>query len=275
MPDSLIDQAKQGDSGAFSRLVEAEFPKLRRITRRLVGHPEDSEDILQEALAKAWSNMSNFEGRCSFATWVTSIVTRTAIDHLRRQKRWRTEAQVAYANSCAHSDELSNEVVGAITDPEFAYEVREHISYCFTCVGRSLPVDEQAALVLRDVMDLSAREASTVLGISDAVLRHRLSAARRAMEDKYDGLCALVSKQGICHQCAGLKMASGESADPADFPDVSALAARMAIVRKAEPGSMAGLHAVFWRRTKDIEEAGKGSTEPLSGCGEKEDAPET
>ncbi|MBG6173136.1 RNA polymerase sigma-70 factor (ECF subfamily) [Labrenzia sp. EL_208] len=275
MPDSLIDQAKQGDSGAFSRLVEAEFPKLRRITRRLVGHPEDSEDILQEALAKAWSNMSNFEERSSFATWVTSIVTRTAIDHLRRQKRWRTEAQVAYANSCAQSDELSNEVVGAITDPEFAYEVREHISYCFTCVGRSLPVDEQAALVLRDVMDLSAREASTVLGISDAVLRHRLSAARRAMEDKYDGLCALVSKQGICHQCAGLKMASGEPADPADFPDVSRLAARMAVVRKAEPGSMAGLHAVFWRRTKDIEESGKGSTEPLSGCGEIEDAPET
>ncbi|WP_051645434.1 RNA polymerase sigma factor [Labrenzia sp. DG1229] len=275
MPDSLIDQAKQGDSGAFSSLVEAELPKLRRITRRMVGHPEDSEDILQEALAKAWSSMSSFEGRSSFATWVTSIVTRTAIDHLRRQKRWRAEAQVAYANSCAQSDELSGEVVGAIADPEFAYEVREHISYCFTCVGRSLPVDEQAALVLRDVMDLSAREASTVLGISDAVLRHRLSAARRAMEDKYDGLCALVSKQGICHQCAGLKMASGGSADTGDFPDVSDLAARMAIARKAEPGSMAGLHAVFWRRTKDIEETGKGSAEPLSGCGEIEDAPET
>ncbi|WP_305986221.1 RNA polymerase sigma factor [Roseibium sp. MMSF_3544] len=275
MPDDLIAKAKQGDRNAFSSLVAQDLPKLRRIVRRMIGHPEDSEDILQEGLAKAWTGMAAFEERSSFSTWVTSIITRTAVDYLRKQKRWRTEAQVAYANLCAQSDELSGEVVGAISDPEFAYEVQEHIAYCFTCVGRSLPVDEQAALVLRDVMDLSAREASTVLGVSDSVLRHRLSAARRAMQDKYEGLCALVSKQGICHQCAGLKMAAGESADTDAFPDVSDFADRMAVVRKAAPGSMAGLHDVFWRRTKQIEETGEGSTEPISGCGETEDAIET
>ena len=275
MHDHLIALARQGDSDAFSKLVDKDLPKLRRITRRLIGHPEDCEDVLQDGLAKAWSNFSGFEERSSFSTWVTSIVTRSAIDHLRRQKRWRTEAQVAYANLCAQSEELSGEVASAFSDPEFAYEVREHIAYCFTCVGRSLPVDEQAVLVLRDVMDLSAREASTVLGISDAVLRHRLSAARRAMQDKYEGLCALVGKSGICHQCAGLKMAAGGTPDTGAFPDVSDLANRIAVVRNAEPGSMAGLHAVFWRRTCEIEKTGDGSTEPLSGCGETEDEIQT
>ena len=134
--------------------------------------------------------------------------------------------------------------------------------------GRSLPPDEQAALVLRDVLDLSAREAAEVLGISDSVLRHRLSAARRAMEENYDGLCALVSKQGICHQCRGLQAIAPEDRRGGPFPDMETLADRMAVVRGAGPGAMAGMHAVFWRRTREIEEAGIGETVPLSGCGE-------
>lgn len=271
MPEDLIARAKDGDRAAFSTLLEKDLPNLRRFLRRMVGHPEDCEDILQEALAKAWTGIASFEERARFSTWLTSIVARTAIDYLRAQKRWRTEAQVAYANLCAGSETLSGEVMAAVAEPDFAYEVREHIAYCFACVGRSLPPDEQAALVLRDVMDLSAREAATVLGISDSVLRHRLSAARSAMRDKYDGLCALVGKQGICHQCAGLKMAAGGNGDISAFPDISDYAERMAVARTAEPGSMQGLHEVFWRRTKEIEETSAGSTQPLSGCGEEED----
>lgn len=273
MPEQLLSRAKAGDRKAFDQLVLAELPKLRRIVRHMIGHPEDSEDVLQEALLKAWSGLSGFEERAAFSTWVATIVSRAAIDHLRRQKRWRVEAQVAYANLCAQSEELSGEVMAAASDPEFAFEVREHVAYCFACVGRSLPPDEQAALVIRDVLDLSAREASDVLGISDSVLRHRLAAARTAMQERYEGLCALVSKTGICHQCAGLRMLAPEGRQGGSFPDVADLAERMAIVRNAAPGSMAGLHAVFWRRTKDAEETGAGSTKPDSGCGEDADVP--
>ncbi|WP_299730659.1 RNA polymerase sigma factor [uncultured Tateyamaria sp.] len=271
MPDTLVQQAQNGDKSAFDRLVGADLPKLRRIATRMIGHPEDAEDVLQDALLKAWNGIGGFGGRAAFSTWVASIVANAATDHLRTQKRWRTEAQVAYANLCAGSEELSGEVVAAASSPEYAYEVREHIAYCFACVGRSLPVDEQAALVMRDVMDLSAREASTVLGISDSVLRHRLAAARTAMQDKFDGLCALVSKRGICHQCAGLKMLAPPEKRGGPFPDVADMADRMAVVRNAEPGSMAGLHTVFWRGTKEAEETGAGSTEPDSGCGEDDD----
>ncbi len=267
MRDDLIDRARGGDKAAFERLVAKDLPKLRRITRRMIGHPEDAEDVLQEALVKSWKGIGTFDGRAAFSTWLTAIVANAATDHLRARKRWRTEAQVAYANLCAGSDDLSAEVVSAASSTEFAYEVREHIAYCFACVGRSLPADEQAALVLRDVMDLSAREAATVLGISDSVLRHRLAAARTAMQDRFDGLCALVGKQGICHQCAGLRMLAPSGKQGGAFPDVAELADRMAVVRSAEPGSMAGLHAVFWRRTKEAEEAGSGSVSPESGCG--------
>lgn len=85
-------------------------------------------------------------------------------------------------------------------DPGFAFDVREHIAFCFTCVGRSLPPEQQAAIVLREVFEYSNREAARIAGVTESVLRHHLSAGRKSMKETYDGLCALVGKQGMCRQ---------------------------------------------------------------------------
>lgn len=252
----------------FDAQLKQAWPRARAVVARLVGHPEDTDDILQAASVKAWQGLPDFRGDAAFATWFTAIAARAALDHLRAAKRWRREAQVAYANLCAESDDLSGEVMSAFTDPEFAFEVREHIAYCFACVGRSLPPDEQAALVLRDVLDMSTREAANVLGLTESVLRHRLTTARQAMTAQFDGLCALINKTGICHQCAGLSTIANRDTP---LPDVADLADRMAIVRDvaADPKACRSkaLHDVFWRRTKEIEDQGLGTTEPTSDCG--------
>lgn len=263
----LVLRAQEGDANAFHKLVDPVKPKIRNIVRKMVGHPEDSDDILQDALLKAWQGIGEFRERSNFATWLTSIATRTAIDFLRSQKRWRPEAQVAYANLCSQSEEMSGEVIAQFGAPDFAYEVREHISYCFTCVGRSLPPDELAVLVLRDVVDMSAREAATALGVSDSVLRHRLAAARNSMQDRYDGLCSLVSKKGVCYQCKGLQMIAPEDRKGGPIPDLDDFIDRCAVVRNCKSTSMEQLHNVFWRNTKKVEEEGLGSTEPQSDCG--------
>jgi len=267
--EDLVARAQAGDRRAFDRLAAEALPQVRGVVRRMIGHPEDSDDVVQEALAKAWQSIGSFRGEAKFATWLTSIAARLAVDLLRRQKRWRAEAQIAYANLCYTDPEYQGEVIGAVSAPDYAFEVRQHIAYCFACVGRSLPPDEQAALVLGDVVDMSGREAAKVLGVSESVFRHRLSAARAQMRDRYEGLCALVSKTGICHQCKGLQQIAPEAKRGGPFPDVADFAERAAVVRDADfgTGSMARFHDVFWRRTKEIEESGAGSTEPLSTCG--------
>jgi len=271
----LIRRAAAGDHQAFERLVEPLRPQVRAVIKRMVGHPEDTEDIVQDSLLKAWNGLADFKQGSSFSTWLIAIAARTAIDFLRRQKRWRGEAQVAYANLCAGSEDLSDEVVSQYASPDFSYEVREHVSYCFSCVGRSLPPDEIAVLVLRDIAALSAREASNALGLSESVMRHRLATARASMQEQYEGLCALVSKTGICHQCKGLQMIAPEDKKGGPFPDVQSFAERCAVVRNCQSTSMEALHNVFWRRTKEIEEKGLGSTQADSLCGRDDDEAET
>ena len=140
---------------AFASLVEAHQTRVRGVVRRLVGHPEEVEELYQEALLKAWRAVDRFRGGSAFGTWLVQIASRTALDHLRRRRRWRTEAQPLLAQACREDQRLAADVVATFTEPGFAFDAREHVAFCFTCVARTLPPEQQVAVVLRDVVGLS------------------------------------------------------------------------------------------------------------------------
>jgi RNA polymerase sigma-70 factor (ECF subfamily) len=144
--------------------------------------------------------------------------------------------------------------------PDLRYEVAEHVAYCFSCIGRALDPEECAAVLLTEVFELPNSEAARALGLSESTFRHRLSSGRKQMMTAFDGLCALVSKRGACHQCATLRdiypserrghevPALGDVDDPAEDPEAR-FKRRLAIVRSADvtDGSTAGVHAVMLR----------------------------
>jgi RNA polymerase sigma-70 factor, ECF subfamily len=268
----MEDRALAGDRDAFDVLARAAMTRLRSVVRRMIGHPQDTDDIVQEALLRAWNGRDGFRRESSFSTWLCAIGARAAVDHLRQRKRWRARAQVAYANACADSMDLQMEVGAAYSTPDFVYEAKEHIAYCFTCVGRSLPPEEQGALVLREVMGLSAREGGDALGLSESSFRHALSRARGSMEETYEGLCSLVNKNGVCYQCKGLREAAPPDAQGGPIPAMDAFDDRLAIARSADVdhGVSQALHDLFWRRTSEIEDEGIITDQPESGCGEDE-----
>lgn len=256
------------DRAEFGRLASEGTPQLRATIRRLVGHPDTVDDLVQQSLLQAWEQVETFRGDSGFATWLCTIGSRLAIDYLRRQQRWRERAQVAYANECLQREELAMEIGQVYASPSFSYDVNEHIAYCFACVGRSLNPDEHAAVVLREVVGLGNREAAAAIGVSESVLRHRLAAGRRVMTDAFDGLCSLVNKNGVCYQCKGLRDIAPEGRRGPEPPGELTLDKRIGIAAAhADDDSMQVLHDLFWRRTSELEASGSGSTE-ASGCGD-------
>ena len=265
----LILRAAAGDQHAFEALLLQYRAKLRSVIRRMVGHADDTDDLAQESMIHAWEAIGSFRGEASFGTWLCSIGIRQAVDHLRQQKRWRAAAQIAYGNECYKTEELQAELGAVLSDPAFIYEAEEHIAYCFTCVGRSLLPEEQAALVMREVLGMTSQEAANALGVTDSVQRHHLSSARKQMEQNFDGLCSLVNKQGVCYQCTGLRDATPASQQGGDIPEIRSLDERIQVVRRANivDGASQSMHDLFWKRIKQIEESGLGSTNPESDCG--------
>lgn len=193
------------DAEDFAEALPAVLPRLRALAVRMVGHPDQAEDVLQDALLRATRAIGDFRGDAKLETWLYSITARAAVDHLRARRRFRAQVMV---DAC--SDAGREQLMGIFEDASVAFDVHEHVAFCFGCIGRTLDPEEHAALALREVLSLSNQECADALGITESVFRHRLSAARARMVEEYEGLCALVNKAGPCHQCRTLREVAPE-----------------------------------------------------------------
>ena len=87
--DQLLSEAKSGDQQAFAELCLRYRGMLMNRIYRIVRHPEDTEDVLQETFLKAYLHLQSFQGACSFSTWLVAIGTNTSLMLLRKRKKDR------------------------------------------------------------------------------------------------------------------------------------------------------------------------------------------
>ncbi len=266
---ALVDQAQQGDEQAFAALVEPWRRPLFGYIYRMVTHRADAEDLLQDVLVRVLQNLPQFRREARFKSWLFGIATHLCLDHLRRKKRWRVEGQLEAEQAASQNEDAHNRIAATLAHPDFVFEIREHIAHCFSCVARSLDPEEQAALMLREVLGFSAEEGAKLMGLSEPVFRHRLASARQAMTTAYEGLCQLINKTGPCWQCRGLREFSPEANRGKDLVQItvkpgiaitseSLLDARLEIVRSAdlEHGCSRPLHEYFFEGMTRQEEQG-------------------
>lgn len=263
----LVAQARAGDESAFVTLIDPWRKPLFGYIYRMVTQRQDAEDLLQDVLVRVLESLPQFRGESRFKSWVFGIATHVCLDHLRRKKRWRVEAQLEGEKRAHADDALLEEVRSTLAKAGFVFEIREHIAACFSCVARTLDPEEQAALMLREVLDFSAQEAANILRVSEPVFRHRLAAARATMIQSYEGLCQLINKTGACWQCRGLREFAPEANRGADLVQIEVkpgvaispetlFDARLDIVRTAnlESGRTRPLHDLFFEGLAHHEE---------------------
>lgn len=81
--DALIRAASQGDAAAFEQLVQRYDRAVLRLTVHLTGSEHDGQDLYQEALLRAYTQLPHFRFECSFYTWIYRIATNLCLDYLR------------------------------------------------------------------------------------------------------------------------------------------------------------------------------------------------
>jgi RNA polymerase sigma-70 factor (ECF subfamily) len=169
--------ARDGDTDAFRALVERHSRAVFRIGQRLTGSASDAEDVVQETFLKAYKQLSRFESRANFGTWLHRIAVNCSIDLIRsrphRETPHETNDLEGYAtaeasDSLAHSSPerlmLSAEVQGRVTSAMSA-----------------LSPMERAAFVLRHFEGQSIDEISRALGLKTNATKHSIFRAVKKM----------------------------------------------------------------------------------------------
>ena len=170
--NELLTVARHGNVDALQRLFAEHEANLFRLVYRMLGNRADAQDLLQECWLRGQQGIIAFRGNASaLKAWWFGIASHLALDYLRLRKRWRVEAQlIAEQESDSQPDEVEK-LATMMSEPDFRYEVKEHIAFCFTCIGRTLDPTEEAALLLREVFEFSNADAARILDLSEPAFR--------------------------------------------------------------------------------------------------------
>jgi len=172
----LIRGAQSNDHAAFEALVRRYAERAYRAAYRVVRDPQAAEEVLQEAMIKAYRALPRFEARSSFYTWLYRITVNLALDRRRRAKR---EQMVEWDDAIAHEVD-PRALVSVSSDPEI--EMRRHEVRDLVAEGiQTLPDGQREVLLLREVDGLSYEEIAESMGISKGTVMSRLHYARKKM----------------------------------------------------------------------------------------------
>jgi RNA polymerase sigma-70 factor (ECF subfamily) len=182
--EQLLAAAKACDGRAFEELSGRYLKVMRKRVYRLVRNPEDTEDVVQDSLLKAFRHLLEFRESCEFSTWITKIAINTALMLLRRR---RSRPEVSLHKACETDETWS---MWDIPDPspntERTCARQEALQFVLRAVNR-LPPLLRSAIEQYHAHGQSLPEVAHKLGITVASAKARLFRARRTLRSKLEG----------------------------------------------------------------------------------------
>jgi len=176
----LIENAKEGNAAAFNQVVLAYRKRILGTISRLIGRPEDVEDVAQEVFVRLYYSLDQLRSPEVFEPWLYRLTVNASYDYLRRIKRRHesrmadmTEAQVVMADSAAGGKRSEED--------EQKTEVREFVNALFAQVSE----DDRILLTLKEVEGLSLKELEQIYNTNENALKVRLFRARQRVLKAY------------------------------------------------------------------------------------------
>ena len=170
--EEIVRQVLAGNTALFELLMRRYNERVYRAARAITRDDREAEDVMQQAYVNAFTHLRQFKGEAQFPTWLTRIAINEALARVRRRGRYEP------------FDEESNVEKfmpwNPSPDPEkqaYTGEMRELLEWAID----TLPDGSREVFVLRDVEGMSTAEAAASLGVSEDVIKTRLSRARAAL----------------------------------------------------------------------------------------------
>jgi RNA polymerase sigma-70 factor (ECF subfamily) len=170
----LIKQAQSGDGAAFNQLVMVYRKRILGAIARLIGHPEDVEDVAQEVFLRLYFSLDQLRSADVFESWLYRLTANAAYDYLRKRRR-RMESRMADLSE--HQVMMADAVAGekAGRDEGERKRLRESVESLLEGVSE----EDRVLLMLKEVEGLSLRELGKIYHVKENALKVRLFRARQ------------------------------------------------------------------------------------------------
>ncbi|MEA2490434.1 MAG: hypothetical protein QOH21_2226 [Acidobacteriota bacterium] len=174
--EEVVRRIVAGERELFELLLRRYNQRVYRAVRGILRNRDDAEDVMQQAYISAYRHLHQFEGRSSFATWLTKIAMREAA------ARNRKTAALLYAVPNPEEENTMNDIPEPGADPEtraVAADLMQHVE----AEVATLPEMYRSVLLLREVEGLSTEDTAACLDISTDLVKTRLHRARTMLRN--------------------------------------------------------------------------------------------
>jgi RNA polymerase sigma-70 factor (ECF subfamily) len=181
----LIERARGGDTAAFNEMVLAYRRRILGTISRLIGRPEDVEDVAQEVFVRLYYSLDQLRTPEVFEPWLYRLTVNASYDYLRRSKR-RGESRMADLSE--QQVMMADSLAGGRQDAEDRQrgEVREFVDALF----RHVSEEDRLLLTLKEVEGLSLKELEKIYSVNENALKVRLFRARQRVLKAYNSATA-------------------------------------------------------------------------------------
>jgi RNA polymerase sigma-70 factor (ECF subfamily) len=171
----------RGDTEAFCELIRPWQRGVFLAALSILGNEADAEEVAQEAILKAFKNLTRFRRESKFSTWLIQITINEARMRLRKDRRYLYDS-LDEGSATKEGDYVPRDLADWREIPLETLERREVRTALLKALV-SLAPKYCSVLVLRDVQQFSTMETALILRISDGSVKTRLLRARLQMRD--------------------------------------------------------------------------------------------
>ena len=180
----LIARLRVGDLSAFDELVHYFERPVYGVCLRLLGDAEDARDAAQETFLKIYRGLHSFRGDSGLKTWIYRIAINQAMNQQRWWKRRRRDETVSLELNRKGSDlTLESSLYDASASPETRAIEQEREKKILRALSE-VQKDYRAALILREIEELSYEEIAETLEISIGTVKSRIARGREELRRK-------------------------------------------------------------------------------------------
>ena len=167
--DELIQQSKDGHLDSFNSLVEMYQGQIYNLTLRMLGNPQDAEDVTQETFVLAWKGIRSFRGD-NFKAWLLRVASNSCTDLLRSRKRTKADSLDAIYPEY-------NPLPSPNETPE-DYVLRQDLNQLISKHLLLLSEEQRLVVTLSDLQGLHYEEIAEITNTSLGTVKSRLSRGR-------------------------------------------------------------------------------------------------
>lgn len=175
----IIQRILSGEFELFEIIIRRNNPFLYKIGRSYNYNHEDVQDLMQDTYIDAFTNLSKFENRSSFKTWIIKIMLHNCF---RKQQTWNfkniTSAEINEKSTPMFSNNHQTDTNRTILNKELNFVIESAL--------QNIPINYRMVFILREVNGLNITETADALDISESNVKVRLNRAKSLLRKEVE-----------------------------------------------------------------------------------------